>query len=151
MGYKLQLTDNLLCLNLIHTVFICSHFSSITTIGIRLIYAYFITIFKTKPYTVFRMLLTDTLCFSLNICSSIRCIILSKGYVIIIITFCCVVMVVKMMFGFCYVIIIITFCSVCKDLINIKSSFDEIYNLPSETTCNLILLTVALFAIVNQA
>ena len=43
------------------------------------------------------------------------------------------------------------FCSVCKDLINIKSSFDEIYNLPSETTCNLILLTVALFAIVNQA
>lgn len=129
MGYKLQLTDNLLCLNLIHTVFICSHFSSITTIGIRLIYAYFITIFKTKPYTVFRMLLTDTLCFSLNICSSIRCIILSKGYVII----------------------IITFCSVYKDLINIKSSFDEIYNLPSETTCNLILLTVALFAIVNQA
>lgn len=129
MGYKLQLTDNLLYLNLIHTVFICSHFSSITTIGIRLIYAYFITIFKTKPYTVFRMLLTDTLCFSLNICSSIRCIILSKGYVII----------------------IITFCSVCKDLINIKSSFDEIYNLPSETTCNLILLTVALFAIVNQA
>ena len=46
---------------------------------------------------------------------------------------------------------VITFCSVCKDLINIKSSFDEIYNLPSETTCNLILLTVALFAIVNQA
>lgn len=129
MGYKLQLTDNLLCLNLIHTVYICSHFSSITTIGIRLIYAYFITIFKTKPYTVFRMLLTDTLCLSLNICSSIRCIILSKGYVII----------------------IIMLCSVCKDLINIKSSFDEIYNLPSETTCNLILLTVALFAIVNRA
>lgn len=129
MGYKLQLTDNLLCLNLIHTVFICSHFSSITTIGIRLIYAYFITIFKTKPYTVFRMLLTDTLCLSLNICSSIICIILSKGYVII----------------------IIMFCSVCKDLISIKSSFDEIYNLPSETTCNLILLTVALFAIINRA
>lgn len=129
MGYKLQLIDNLLCLNLIHTVYICSHFSSITTIGIRLIYAYFITIFKTKPYTVFRMLLTDTLCLSLNICSSIICIILSKGYVII----------------------IIMFCSVCKDLISIKSSFNEIYNLPSETTCNLILLTVALFAIVNQA
>lgn len=129
MGYKLQLTDNLLCLNLIHTVYICSHFSSITTIGIRLIYAYFITIFKTKPYTVFRMLLTDTLCLSLNICSSIICIILSKGYVII----------------------IIMFCSVCKDLISIKSSFDEIYNLPSETTCNLILLTVALFAIINRA
>lgn len=129
MGYKLQLTDNLLCLNLIHTVYICSHFSSITAIGIRLKYAYFITIFKTKPYTVFRMLLTDTLCLSLNICSSIRCIILSKGYVII----------------------IIMLCSVCKDLINIKSSFDEIYNLPSETTCNLILLTVALFAIVNRA
>lgn len=127
MGYKLQLTDNLLCLNLIHTVFICSHFSSITTIGIRLIYAYFITIFKTKPYTVFRMTILVTV--RLNICSSIRCIILSKGYVII----------------------IIMLCSVCKDLINIKSSFDEIYNLPSETTCKLILLTVALFAIVNQA
>lgn len=129
MGYKLQLTDNHLCLNLIHTVFICSHFSSITTIGIRLIYAYFITIFKTKPYTVFRMLLTDTLCLSFNICFSIRCIILSKGYVII----------------------IIMFCSVCKDLINIKPYFDEIYNLPSGTTCKLISLTVALFAIVNQA
>lgn len=127
MGYKLQLTDNLLCLNLIHTVYICSHFSSITTIGIRLIYAYFITIFKTKAYTVFRMTILVTV--RLNICSSIRCIILSKGYVII----------------------IIMLCSVCKDLINIKPYFDEIYNLPSETTCKLTSLTVALFAIVNQA
>ena len=126
MGYKLQLTDNHLCLNLIHTVFICSHFSSITAIGIRLKYAYFITIFKTKPYTVFRMSIIATV--RLNICSRISCIILSKGYVIIIL-----------------------YCSVCKNLINIKSSFDEIYNLPSETTCNLILLTVALFAIVNRA